>query len=124
MAWKKPGMLSIGAMAPEVCTMGRLDVLRGEGGLGIDCGHPGRQGLVGRGVEEDPGLLPGADAADVPLGDEAIVINLLLIASMPLRQALGELQEKEISRQMGLLLSAIAGQTLVSALRACFSMLK
>ena len=43
---------------------------------------------------------------------------------MPLRQALGELQEKEISWQMGLLLSAIAGQTLVSALRACFSMLK
>jgi small neutral amino acid transporter SnatA (MarC family) len=42
---------------------------------------------------------------------------------MPLRQALGELQEKAISRLMGLLLSAIVVQMLVSGLRGCFPVL-
>ncbi len=37
---------------------------------------------------------------------------------MPLRRALGELQEKVISRLMGLLLSAISVQMLMSGLRA------
>ncbi|WP_216904401.1 MarC family protein [Synechococcus sp. CCY 9618] len=53
----------------------------------------------------------------------AIAIYLLLIASMPLRQALGNLQEKVISRLMGLLLSAIAVQMLVNGLRGCFPVL-
>jgi multiple antibiotic resistance protein len=35
---------------------------------------------------------------NTPSGLQAILIYLLLIASMPLRQALGELQEKVISR--------------------------
>ena len=42
---------------------------------------------------------------------------------MPLRRALGELQEKVISRLMGLLLSAIAVQMLVCGLRGCFPVL-
>ena len=55
------------------------------------------------------------------VGLQAILIHLLLIASMSLRQALGELQEKVISRLMGLLLGAIAVQRmLVSGLRGCF----
>jgi len=45
------------------------------------------------------------------------------LVSMPLRRALGELQEKVISRLMGLLLSAIAVQMLVSGLRGCFPVL-
>jgi multiple antibiotic resistance protein len=53
----------------------------------------------------------------------AILIYLLLIASMRLRQAFGELQEKVISRLMDLLLSAIAVQMPVSGLRGCFPVL-
>ena len=53
----------------------------------------------------------------------ALGIYLVLLVSMPLRRALGELQEKVISRLMGLLLSAIAVQMLVSGLRGCFPVL-
>ncbi len=53
----------------------------------------------------------------------ALAIYLVLLVSMPLRRALGELQEKVISRLMGLLLSAIAVQMLVSGLRGCFPVL-
>jgi len=50
-------------------------------------------------------------------------IYLVLMVSMPLRRALGELQEKVISRLMGLLLSAIAVQMLVGGLKGCFPIL-
>lgn len=42
---------------------------------------------------------------------------------MPLHRLMGELQEKVISRLMGLLLSAIAVQMLVSGLKASFPLL-
>ena len=42
---------------------------------------------------------------------------------MPLHRLMGELQEKVISRLMGLLLSAIAVQMLVSDLKASFPLL-
>ena len=44
-------------------------------------------------------------------------------AAMPLHRLMGELQEKVISRLMGLLLSAIAVQMLVSGLKASFPLL-
>ena len=47
----------------------------------------------------------------------AMAIYLILRVSMPLRRALGELQEKVISRLMGLLLSAIGVQMLVGGLK-------
>lgn len=50
-------------------------------------------------------------------------IYLLLLVSMPLRRSLGELQEKVISRLMGLLLSAISVQMLISGLMGCFPIL-
>lgn len=46
------------------------------------------------------------------------------MAALPLRRALGELQEKVISRLMGLLLSAIAVQMLVNGLKGCFPLLR
>ena len=74
-------------------------------------------------VADAPSAWQGKAALSAVIGLLAIVIYLLLIASMPLRQALGELQEKVISRLMGLLLSAIAVQMLVSGLRGCFPVL-
>jgi multiple antibiotic resistance protein len=52
-----------------------------------------------------------------------MAIYLILRVSMPLRRALGELQEKVISRLMGLLLSAIGVQMLVGGLKGCFPVL-
>ncbi|WP_216905303.1 MarC family protein [Synechococcus sp. CCY 0621] len=81
---------------------------------------PGAISLV---VADAPSAWQGKAALSAVIGLLAIIIYLLLIASMPLRQALGELQEKVISRLMGLLLSAIAVQMLVSGLRGCFPVL-
>ena len=81
---------------------------------------PGAISLV---VADAPAAWQGRLALSGVIGLLAILIYLLLIASMPLRQALGELQEKVISRLMGLLLSAIAVQMLVSGLRGCFPVL-
>ena len=53
----------------------------------------------------------------------ALAIYTILRMAMPLRRALGELQEKVISRLMGLLLSAIGVQMLVGGLRGCFPVL-
>ncbi len=78
---------------------------------------PGAISLV---VADAPPTWTGRLALSGVIALLAIAIYWLLVASMPLRQALGELQEKVISRLMGLLLSAIAVQMLVSGLRVCF----
>jgi multiple antibiotic resistance protein len=81
---------------------------------------PGAISLV---VADAPETWSGRLALSGVIALLAIAIYLLLIASMPLRLALGELQEKVISRLMGLLLSAIAVQMLVSGLKVCFPVL-
>jgi multiple antibiotic resistance protein len=78
---------------------------------------PGAISLV---VADAPPTWTGRLALSGVIALLALAIYWLLVASMPLRQALGELQEKVISRLMGLLLSAIAVQMLVSGLRVCF----
>jgi multiple antibiotic resistance protein len=74
-------------------------------------------------VAEAPEQWLGRLALSAVIGLLAAGIYLVLLVSMPLRRALGELQEKVISRLMGLLLSAIAVQMLVSGLRGCFPVL-
>jgi multiple antibiotic resistance protein len=81
---------------------------------------PGAISLV---VAEAPEQWPGRLALSAVIALLALGIYLVLLVSMPLRRALGELQEKVISRLMGLLLSAIAVQMLVSGLRGCFPVL-
>lgn len=81
---------------------------------------PGAISLV---VADAPPSWGGRLALSAVIALLAMTIYLVLIASMPLRQALGELQEKVISRLMGLLLSAIAVQMLVSGLKVCFPVL-
>jgi multiple antibiotic resistance protein len=81
---------------------------------------PGAISLV---VAEAPDQWPGRLALSAVIALLALGIYLVLLVSMPLRRALGELQEKVISRLMGLLLSAIAVQMLVSGLRGCFPVL-
>jgi multiple antibiotic resistance protein len=53
----------------------------------------------------------------------ALGIYAILRVAMPLRRAFGELQEKVISRLMGLLLSAIGVHMLVGGLRGYFPVL-
>lgn len=81
---------------------------------------PGAISLV---VAEAPEQWLGRLALSAVIGLLALGIYLVLLVSMPLRRALGELQETVISRLMGLLLSAIAVQMLVSGLRGCFPVL-
>ncbi len=78
---------------------------------------PGAISLV---VADAPPSFAGRLELSAIIAVLAAGIYLLLMASMPLRQALGELQEKVISRLMGLLLAAIAVQMLVSGLKGCF----
>jgi multiple antibiotic resistance protein len=81
---------------------------------------PGAISLV---VAEAPTDWPGRLALTAVIALLALGIYLVLMVSMPLRRALGELQEKVISRLMGLLLSAIAVQMLVGGLKGCFPIL-
>jgi len=81
---------------------------------------PGAISLV---VAEAPTDWPGRLALTAVIALLAVGIYLVLMVSMPLRRALGELQEKVISRLMGLLLSAIAVQMLVGGLKGCFPIL-
>jgi len=75
-------------------------------------------------VADAPAAWRGRLALSLVITLLAVGIYLLLLVSMPLRRALGELQEKVISRLMGLLLSAIAVQMLVSGLQGCFPILR
>ncbi|MFN9932673.1 MAG: MarC family protein [Cyanobacteriota bacterium] len=81
---------------------------------------PGAISLV---VAEAPSDWPGRLALTAVSALLAVGIYLVLIVSMPLRRALGELQEKVISRLMGLLLSAIAVQMRVGGLQGCLPIL-
>jgi multiple antibiotic resistance protein len=116
--WWGPGLLDLFGITLEAFRVaGGLILL--PIGLPLLAG-PGAISLV---VADAPAAWQGRLALSGVIGLLAIVIYLVLIASMPLRQALGELQEKVISRLMGLLLSAIAVQMLVSGLRGCFPVL-
>jgi len=75
-------------------------------------------------VADSPPSWPGRLALSGVIILLAMAIYLILRVSMPLRRALGELQEKVISRLMGLLLSAIGVQMLVGGLKGCFPVLK
>jgi multiple antibiotic resistance protein len=103
-----------------------LDSFRVAGGLillpiGLPLlAGPGAISLV---VADSPPSWPGRLALSGVIILLAIGIYLILRVSMPLRRALGELQEKVISRLMGLLLSAIGVQMLVGGLKGCFPVL-
>ncbi|MGB7564902.1 MAG: MarC family protein [Prochlorococcaceae cyanobacterium] len=78
---------------------------------------PGAISLV---VSDAPPEWQGRLALSAIIALMALGIYLVLLVSMPLRRALGELQEKVISRLMGLLLTAIAVQMLVGGLKGSF----
>jgi multiple antibiotic resistance protein len=81
---------------------------------------PGAISLV---VADSPADWQGRLALSGVITLLALGIYAILRVAMPLRRALGELQEKVISRLMGLLLSAIGVQMLVGGLRGCFPVL-
>ncbi len=98
----------------DAATMGVVPI-----GLPLLAG-PGAISLV---VSDAPGDWVGRLGLSGIIAALALAIYPVLMASMPLRRALGELQEKVISRLMGLLLSAIAVQMLVSGLKGSFPVL-
>jgi multiple antibiotic resistance protein len=81
---------------------------------------PGTISLV---IAEAPRDWEGRLALSAVIALLALGIYGVLMASMPLRRALGDLQERVISRLMGILLSAIAVQMLVNGLKGCFPVL-
>jgi multiple antibiotic resistance protein len=119
-------LLPIGLRLIEGMEVSNTELGNDEGTLGVVpiglplLAGPGAISLV---IADAPAPWQGRLALSAVIVLLAIGIYLLLLVSMPLRRALGELQEKVISRLMGLLLSAIAVQMLVSGLRGCFPVL-
>jgi multiple antibiotic resistance protein len=119
-------LLPIGLRLIEGMEVGHPDVANDEGSLGVvPIGMPllAGPGAISLVVADAPSDWEGRMALSVIITLLALAIYLVLLVSMPLRRALGELQEKVISRLMGLLLSAIAVQMLVGGLRGCFPVL-
>lgn len=119
-------LLPIGLRLIEGMEVSHPDVESDAGSLGVVpiglplLAGPGAISLV---VADSPAAWQGRLALSGVITLLALGIYVLLRVSMPLRRALGELQEKVISRLMGLLLSAIAVQMLVGGLRGCFPVL-
>jgi multiple antibiotic resistance protein len=119
-------LLPIGLRLIEGMEVSHPDVANDEGSLGVvPIGMPllAGPGAISLVVADAPSDWQGRMALSVIITLLALAIYLVLLVSMPLRRALGELQEKVISRLMGLLLSAIAVQMLVGGLRGCFPVL-
>jgi multiple antibiotic resistance protein len=119
-------LLPIGLRLIEGMEVSHPDVANDEGSLGVvPIGMPLLAGpaAISLVVADAPSDWEGRMALSVIITLLALAIYLVLLVSMPLRRALGELQEKVISRLMGLLLSAIAVQMLVGGLRGCFPVL-
>jgi len=120
-------LLPIGLRLIEGQDVGHPDVNNDLGILGVvPIGLPLLAGpaAISLVVADAPAAWRGRLALSLVITLLAVGIYLLLLVSMPLRRALGELQEKVISRLMGLLLSAIAVQMLVSGLQGCFPILR
>ena len=119
-------LLPIGLRLIEGLEVSHPDVETDSGSLGVVpiglplLAGPGAISLV---VADSPPSWPGRLALSGVIILLAMAIYLILRVSMPLRRALGELQEKVISRLMGLLLSAIGVQMLVGGLKGCFPVL-
>ena len=119
-------LLPIGLRLIEGMEVSNPDVVNDEGSLGVvPIGMPllAGPGAISLVVADAPSDWEGRLALSAIITLLAVTIYLVLLISMPLRRALGELQEKVISRLMGLLLSAIAVQMLVGGLRGCFPVL-
>jgi len=116
-------LLPIGLRLIEGLEVGHPEVDNDAGTVGVvPIGMPllAGPGAISLVVAEAPPAWIGRLALSGIIALLALGIYLVLLVSMPLRRALGELQEKVISRLMGLLLSAIAVQMLVSGLKGCF----
>jgi multiple antibiotic resistance protein len=119
-------LLPIGLRLIEGLEVGHPDVETDAGSLGVVpiglplLAGPGAISLV---VASSPTSWQGRLALSGVILLLAVGIYAILRVSMPLRRALGELQEKVISRLMGLLLSAIGVQMLVGGLKGCFPVL-
>jgi multiple antibiotic resistance protein len=119
-------LLPIGLRLIEGMEVSNPDVVNDEGSLGVvPIGMPllAGPGAISLVVADAPSDWEGRLALSAIITLLAVAIYLVLLISMPLRRALGELQEKVISRLMGLLLSAIAVQMLVGGLKGCFPVL-
>jgi multiple antibiotic resistance protein len=119
-------LLPIGLRLIEGMEVSHPDVETDAGSLGVVpiglplLAGPGAISLV---VASSPASWQGRLALSGVILLLAVAIYAILRVSMPLRRALGELQEKVISRLMGLLLSAIGVQMLVGGLKGCFPVL-
>jgi multiple antibiotic resistance protein len=119
-------LLPIGLHLIEGMEVSHPDVESDEGSLGVVpiglplLAGPGAISLV---VADSPAAWQGRIALSGVITVLALGIYAIHRVAMPLRRALGELQEQVISRLMGLLLSAIGVQMLVGGLRGCFPVL-
>jgi multiple antibiotic resistance protein len=119
-------LLAIGLRLIEEMEVSQPDVEADADSLGVVpiglllLAGPGAISLV---VADSPASWQGRLALSGVITLLALGIYAILRVSMPLRRALGELQEKVISRLMGLLLSVIAVQMLVVGLKVCFPVL-
>lgn len=119
-------LLPIGLRLIEGMEVNHPDVMSDSGSLGVvPIGLPLLAGpaAISLVVADAPVSWQGRLALSGVITLLAAGIYAILLVSMPLRRALGELQEKVISRLMGLLLSAIGVQMLVGGLKGSFPVL-